>query len=69
MLLFQKKVKSIVSFIVLLLSIVFLSQSHLTAYASNEMPGYENPQDIIIASPKNNYTTTGSKVSILGACI
>lgn len=69
MLLFQKKVKSIVSFsIVFMLSIVFFSQPYLTAYASNEMPGYENPQDIIIASPKNNYTTTSSKVSILGAC-
>lgn len=51
-----------------MLSIVFFSQPNFTAYASNEMPGYENPQDIIIASPKNNYTTTGSKVSILGAC-
>lgn len=51
-----------------MLSIVFLSQPALTVYASNEMPGYENPKDIIIATPKNNYSTTGSKVSILGAC-
>ncbi len=69
MLLLQKKLKSIVSFrILFMLSIVFLSQPALTVYASNEMPGYENPKDIIIATPKNNYSTTGSKVSILGAC-
>lgn len=69
MLFIQKKFKLIVSFsIILLLSIAFSNQPKITAYASNEMPGYENPRDIIIATPKNNYSTTGSKVSILGAC-
>lgn len=66
---FQKKVKSIAFFCFLLFfSVIFLSQPDMTAYASNDMPGYENPEDIIIATPKNNYSTTGSKVSILGAC-
>lgn len=32
------------------------------------MPGYENPERIIIASPAEGFTTTSSKVSILGAC-
>lgn len=65
----NKKVKSVIFFsIVFMLSIIFLSQPYLTTYASSDMPGYENPEDIIIATPKNNYSTTGSKVSILGAC-
>lgn len=39
------------------------------AYAGvEEMQGYVNPQDIVIASPANKYSTTASKVSILGAC-
>lgn len=39
------------------------------AYAeSNNMPGYSNPHDIIIATPKDKYTTKASNLSILGAC-
>lgn len=49
-----------------------------TAYAENKTSGvdinensvaftYNNPQDIIISQPKNGYSTTRSKVSILGA--
>ena len=41
----------------------------LTAYAEEKMSGYENPKDIIIAAPASEtYSTTASKVSILGAC-
>lgn len=35
--------------------------------AEEGMSGYANPKDIIIASPSDKYTTTASKVSILGA--
>ncbi len=38
-----------------------------TVYAQ-WMEGVTNPKDIVIASPADNYTTTSSKVSILGAC-
>lgn len=44
-------------------------QSVVTAYAQEDMLGYENPEDIVIAMPnKNNYSTTAGKISILGAC-
>ena len=33
-----------------------------------ELQDYVNPEDIIIASPANRYSTTASKISILGAC-
>ncbi len=40
-----------------------------TAYAAEDMLGYKNPEKIIIATPNsNNYATTASKISILGAC-
>lgn len=40
-----------------------------TVYAEEDMLGYENPEDLVIAVPnKNNYSTTASKMSILGAC-
>lgn len=39
------------------------------AYAAEDMLGYENPERIVIATPStNNYSTTASKISILGAC-
>lgn len=41
----------------------------VTAYAAEDMLGYENPERIVIAMPNsNNYSTTASKISILGAC-
>lgn len=41
----------------------------LTAYAAEDMLGYENPERIVIAMPNSNkYSTTASKISILGAC-
>ena len=40
-----------------------------TAYAAEDMLGYKNPEKIIIATPNSNhYSTTASKISILGAC-
>lgn len=40
-----------------------------TVYAAEDMLGYKNPKDIVIAMPnQNNYSTTASKISILGAC-
>lgn len=40
-----------------------------TVYAAEDMLGYKNPEDIVISMPnKNNYSTTASKISILGAC-
>lgn len=41
----------------------------VTAYAGEDMLGYENPEQIVIAMPNsNNYSTTASKISILGSC-
>ncbi len=49
--------------------IVFLAGSEVSAYATEDMLGYKNPEKIIIATPNsNNYSTTASKISILGAC-
>ncbi len=43
--------------------------SEVNAYAAEDMLGYKNPEKIIIATPNsNNYSTTASKISILGAC-
>ena len=43
--------------------------SDLYAYATEDMLGYENPERIIIATPNSNhYSTTATKISILGAC-
>ena len=39
------------------------------AYAAEDMLGYQNPKKIIISSPNTeNYSTTASRISILGAC-
>lgn len=49
--------------------ISFAGGSEVRAYAAEDMLGYENPERIIIATPNsNNYSTTASKISILGAC-
>ncbi len=48
---------------------VFSVGSEVCAYAGEDMLGYKNPERIIIATPNsNNYSTTASKISILGAC-
>ena len=48
---------------------VLLRNETAIAYAAEDMLGYENPKDIVIAMPNsNNYSTTASKISILGAC-
>lgn len=47
----------------------FVRDTAMTAYAAEDMLGYENPERIVIAMPNsNNYSTTASKISILGAC-
>lgn len=41
----------------------------VSAYGAEDMLGYTNPKKIVIAQPNtNNYSTTASKISILGAC-
>ena len=41
----------------------------VSVYAAEDMLGYKNPERIVIAAPNsNNYSTTASKISILGAC-
>lgn len=60
---FLKKILTVL----LLFLFVFIYQEQV-ADAAEEIMGYENPHDIIIAAPANKYTTTASKVSILGAC-
>ena len=48
---------------------VLFGSTEVSAYAAEDMLGYENPEKIIIATPNsNNYSTTASKISILGAC-
>lgn len=47
----------------------FSDDTEVCAYAAEDMLGYKNPENIIIAMPNsNNYSTTASKISILGAC-
>ncbi len=47
----------------------FAQEDVLTAYAAEDMLGYENPERIVIAMPNSEkYSTTASKISILGAC-
>lgn len=56
--------------IFLLLTFLMIGQmlpAGTVVYAEDMMTEYKNPGDIVIASPKNGYTTTASKVSILGA--
>lgn len=49
--------------------LMFAGETVETAYAAEDMLGYENPKKIVIAMPNsNNYSTTASKISILGAC-
>lgn len=44
-------------------------RSYVTAYAAEDMLGYKNPERIVIAMPgTEKYSTTASKISILGAC-
>jgi len=44
-------------------------QGVVLAYAAEDMLGYQNPERIVIAAPNTkNYSTTASKISILGAC-
>ena len=40
-----------------------------TVYAAEDMLGYKNPKKIVLATPNSDrYSTTASKISILGAC-
>lgn len=49
--------------------IPFGTETVTVAYAAEDMLGYENPERIVIAMPNSkNYSTTASKISILGAC-
>ena len=46
-----------------------LQDTWITAYAAEDMLGYKNPEKIVIAMPNSSkYSTTASKISILGAC-
>jgi len=50
-------------------TIPFTTAAVEQVYGAEDMLGYKNPKDIVIATPnKNNYSTTASKISILGAC-
>lgn len=49
----------------LVLLILSAAPTHVQAAL---MGGYQNPHAIIIATPKDSYTTTSAKISILGAC-
>jgi len=47
----------------------FFGETVTEAYAAEDMLGYKNPKKIVISTPNtNNYSTTASKISILGAC-
>ena len=46
-----------------------MQEEVVTAYGAEDMLGYENPERIVIAMPNSEkYSTTASKISILGAC-
>ena len=49
--------------------LAFTQDEVFTVYAAEDMLGYENPERIVIAMPNSEkYSTTASKISILGAC-
>ncbi len=51
------------------LMVPLTQDAFVKAYAEEDMLGYQNPERIVIATPnKENYSTTASKISILGAC-
>lgn len=58
--------------VLIILLIVVIGMTEIPAkkvLASEEdMPGYTNPHDIIIATPANKYSTKAASISILGAC-
>lgn len=61
--------KLLVTIIVSVSMFCFSLDSASVVYAGEEeLLNYQNPHDIIIATPANNYSTTASKISILGAC-
>lgn len=76
----RKKVKTVVfAGVVMVMALPFgphnrvfhgLSEKNIvTVYAAEDMLGYKNPERIVIAMPgTEKYSTTASKISILGAC-
>ncbi len=53
--------------LILIMGITDLPVNHVLA-SEEDMPGYSNPHDIIIATPANKYSTKSANISILGAC-
>lgn len=56
-----------VSLLMFTLAILYGLPSHIVR-AQENISMYENPEDIIITAPKDNFSTKSSQVSILGAC-
>lgn len=48
--------------------LIFTMKVEVAWAANDNMPGYTNPKDIVIATPADNYSTKSSRISILGAC-
>ena len=59
--------KIIVAFKAMILFLSIYCIPEKTVFASDLMIGFQNPEDIIITTPKNNFSTKASKISILGA--
>ncbi len=70
MLKLQKKVVPIhfIMFMVCALLGIAFSTTHKVSCKQIEKMEYQNPEDIIIATPSDEYKTKASKISILGAC-
>lgn len=61
------KTKVILTFLLAFVFIGCLMIPTRTVFASDLMSGYQNPEDIIITTPKDKFSTKASKISILGA--
>lgn len=60
------KTKLLPFFLILIFTITLCDNT--AAYGEEGLSGYKNPEKIIITSPLSTDSTTGSNISILGAC-
>lgn len=55
-------------FSVAMVCVIFFANTNFILAADNFFPEYENPKDIIITRPTNNFQTYGENISLFGAC-
>ncbi len=51
-----------------MICVIFFANTSFILAADNFCPEYENPKDIIITRPTNNFQTYGENISLFGAC-